>query len=79
MGAMKSWIVLLVALLLGSGERVGAAAARLLEGRVTHVGDGDSLWLAPAAAGALSRRERVCRRHGLPVYRRCVSPPSVTR
>ena len=52
MGAMKSWIVLLVALLLGSGERVGAAAARLLEGRVTHVGDGDSLWLAPAAAGA---------------------------
>lgn len=47
---MKSWI-LLAALLLGSGVSV-AAAARLLEGRVTYVGDGDSLWLAPATPGA---------------------------
>lgn len=49
---MKSCIALLAALLLGSGGNVAAAAARLLEGRVTYVGDGDSLWLAPATPGA---------------------------
>lgn len=53
-----------------------------VEGLHQHLGALLSGWTdaeEPPAAGVLSRRERVCRRDGLPVYRRCVSPPRVER
>ena len=46
---MKVWITTLWLLLAALASH---AAPQLLEGKVTHVTDGDSLWVAPAAPGA---------------------------
>lgn len=46
-------LVLALACLLGLGSSLGAATERpTIEGTVTHVTDGDSLWLAPLPPGA---------------------------
>jgi tRNA G46 methylase TrmB len=71
-------------LLVGSLARALAPDGRLVVvtdvlGLHEHVGALLQGWREaeePPPAGVLSRRERVCRRDGLPVYRRCVSPPS---
>lgn len=49
---MRSVAWLLAACLLASAVGPLAAATRSVDGVVTRVGDGDSLWLAPAGGGA---------------------------
>lgn len=49
---MRSVVWLLAACLLASATAPLAAATRSVEGVVTRVGDGDSVWLAPEGGGA---------------------------
>ena len=49
---MRAWARLLAAAGMVSASLAVAAAPRSVEGKAARVGDGDSLWLAPAGGGA---------------------------